>query len=52
MAVTALLAAACIVVAFVGEIIDQRILMGTLEWLVAAIAFNTLPLGVTIGGKK
>ena len=27
---------------FVGEIIDERILLGTLEWFVAAIAFNTL----------
>jgi hypothetical protein len=32
----------CIVLGFVGEIIDERILIGTLEWFVAAIAFNTL----------
>jgi len=32
----------CIVLGFVGELIDQRILIGTLEWFVAAIAFNTL----------
>jgi hypothetical protein len=25
-----------------SEIIDERILLGTLEWFVAAIAFNTL----------
>jgi hypothetical protein len=25
-----------------GKIIDERILLGTLEWFVAAIAFNTL----------
>ena len=37
-----ILALACIVLAFVGEIIDERILLGTLEWFVAAIAFNTL----------
>lgn len=36
------LALICIVLAFVGEIIDEKILMATLEWLVAAIAFNTL----------
>jgi hypothetical protein len=32
----------CIVLGFVGELIDERILIGTLEWFVAAIAFNTL----------
>jgi hypothetical protein len=37
-----ILALACIVFGFVGEIIDERILLGTLEWFVAAIAFNTL----------
>jgi hypothetical protein len=37
-----ILALACIVFGFVGEIIDERILFGTLEWFVAAIAFNTL----------
>jgi hypothetical protein len=37
-----ILALACIVLGFVGKIIDQRILLGTLEWFVAAIAFNTL----------
>lgn len=37
-----ILALACIVLAFVGEIIDERILLGTLEWFVAAIAFNAL----------
>ena len=36
------LALACIVLGFVGEIIDERVLLGTLEWLVAGIAFNTL----------
>jgi hypothetical protein len=37
-----ILGLACIVLAFVGEIVDERLLLGTLEWLVAAIAFNTL----------
>ena len=37
-----ILALACIVLGFVGELIDERILFGTLEWFVAAIAFNTL----------
>jgi hypothetical protein len=32
----------CIALAFVGEIVDERLLLGTLEWFVAAIAFNTL----------
>jgi hypothetical protein len=36
------LALACIVLAFVGEIVDERLLLGALEWFVAAIAFNTL----------
>jgi hypothetical protein len=53
MSLTALLAVVCIVLAFVGEIVDERLLLGTLEWLVAAIAFNTL--GVTFAlpfGRK
>ena len=37
-----ILALACIVLGFVGEIIDERILLRALEWFVAAIAFNTL----------
>jgi hypothetical protein len=37
-----ILALACIVFAFVGELVDERLLFGTLEWFVAAIAFNTL----------
>jgi hypothetical protein len=37
-----ILGLACIVLAFVGEIVDERLLLGTLEWFVAAIAFNTL----------
>lgn len=52
MSITALLALVCIVLGFVGEIIDEHILLGTLEWFVAAIAFNTLGVGFTIGGRK
>ena len=37
-----ILALACIFLGFVGEIIDEHILLGTLQWFVAAIAFNTL----------
>ena len=51
MSVTALLAIVCIIVAFVGEIVDERLLLGTLEWFVAAIAFNTLGVTYTFGRK-
>ena len=37
-----ILALVCIALGLVGEFIDQKILIGTLEWFVAAIAFNTL----------
>ena len=37
-----ILALVCIVLGFVGELVDEKILMGTLEWFVAAIAFNSL----------
>ena len=37
-----ILGLACIALGFIGEIVDERLLLGTLEWLVAAIAFNTL----------
>jgi predicted permease len=37
-----ILALLCIVLGFVGEFIDEKILIGTLEWFVAAIAFNTI----------
>jgi hypothetical protein len=37
-----ILALLCIGLGFVGELIDEKILIGTLEWFVAAIAFNTL----------
>jgi hypothetical protein len=44
MSVTALLALVCIVLGFVGELVDERLLLGTLEWFIAAIAFNTLSI--------
>ena len=37
-----ILALACIVLGFFGEIIGERILLGTLQWFVAAIAYTTL----------
>jgi len=52
MSITALLALVCIVLGFVGVIIDEQILMPALAWFVAAIAFNTLGVGYTIGGKS
>lgn len=36
------LALLCIVLGFVGAIIEEQILLPTLAWFVAAIAFNTL----------
>lgn len=52
MSLTALLAALCIALALIGEIIDERLLLGTLEWLIAAIALNTLRLDFTFGRKS
>jgi hypothetical protein len=52
MALTALLAVVAIVLGLVGEVIDQKILMGTLEWFVLAIALNTLGVTYSIGGKR
>lgn len=40
------LALLCIMLGFVGAIIDEMILLGALEWFVAAIAFNTLTVAV------
>jgi hypothetical protein len=51
MSLTAILALICIVLGFVGEVIDERILLGTLEWFVAAIAFNTLSVDYSFGRK-
>ena len=52
MLVTTILAVACLVLAFIGEAIDERLFFGTLEWLVAAVAFDTLAIGTSVGGKK
>jgi hypothetical protein len=46
-----LLALLAIILGFVGEVIDEKILMATLEWFVLAIALNTLgalPFGGTV----
>jgi hypothetical protein len=51
MSITALLALVCIVLGFVGAVIDEQILMPTLAWFVAAIAFNTLTVDYTFGRK-
>ena len=32
----------CIILGFVTGIAEEKILLGTLEWFIAAIAFNTL----------
>ena len=52
MSATALLALVCIVLGFVGVFIDEKILMGALEWFVAAIAFSTLPLTFNVGRHR
>ena len=52
MGLTALLALVCIVLGFVGAIIGEQILMPTLAWFVAAIAFNTLGVDYSLGRKS
>lgn len=52
MALTALFAVLCIVLAFIGEILDEKVLLGTLEWLVAAVAFALLDTPFSLGGRK
>lgn len=47
-----ILALVCIVLGFVGELVDERILLGTLEWFVAAIAFNSLGGLPGVFGKR
>ena len=32
----------CIIMGFIVGIVDEKILFGSLEWFVVAIAFNTL----------
>jgi hypothetical protein len=51
MGLTAILALVCIVLGFVGAVIDEQILIPTLAWFVAAIAFNTLGVDYTFGRK-
>jgi hypothetical protein len=51
MSLTALLALVCIVLGLIGPIIDEKILMGALEWFVLAIAFNTLTIDYSFGRK-
>jgi hypothetical protein len=51
MSITALLALVCIVLGLIGPIIDEKILMGALEWFVLAIAFNTLTVDYTFGRR-
>jgi hypothetical protein len=45
MTVGLLLAVLCILLGFVGAIVDEKILLGALEWFVAAIA-----IALTLGG--
>jgi hypothetical protein len=52
MSLTALLALVCIVLGFVGVIIEEQILMPALAWFVAAIAFNTLSVDYSFGRKN
>ena len=52
MTLTAIAALICIILGIVGTVIDEKILMATLEWFVLAIAFNTLGVGYSIGGRK
>jgi hypothetical protein len=52
MSITALLALVCIVLGLIGAVIDEKILLPALEWFVLAIAFNTLGLDFSIGGKS
>jgi hypothetical protein len=48
---TALLAIICIVFAFGLALFEGTFLFPPLVWLVAAIAFNTLGVGVVLGKK-
>jgi hypothetical protein len=49
---TALLALACIIIGFLVALFEGSFLFPPLVWLIAAIAFNTLGVGVTIGRKE
>jgi hypothetical protein len=52
MALTAILALICIVVGFIGFVIEEQLLMPGLAWFVLALAFNTLGIGYSIGGNR
>jgi hypothetical protein len=53
MALTALLALVCIIIGFVGFVLEEQILMPGLAWFVLAIAFNTLGVGYALPfGRK
>jgi hypothetical protein len=52
MALTAILALVCILLGLINAIIEEKILLGALEWFVLSIAFSVLPgFGLQIGGK-
>jgi hypothetical protein len=48
---TALLALVCIVIGFLIALFEGAFLFPPLVWFVAAIAFNTLGVGVVLGKK-
>lgn len=52
MRLTTALALVCIVLAFVGAIIEEKLLLDPLAWFVAAIAFNTLEVGYHLGRRS
>jgi hypothetical protein len=53
MSITALLALVCIALGLVGAVLEEKVLLGALEWFVLAIAFNTYGgVNVTFGGKR
>lgn len=52
MGITVLLAIVCIVLGFVSAALDEVLLLNSLGWFVAALAFNTLGADYTIGRKQ
>jgi hypothetical protein len=50
--ITLLLALVCVIVGLIGEVIDERLLLGTLEWFILALVFNTLEATYTIGKRS
>jgi hypothetical protein len=49
MALKLLLAAACIVLAFIAGFVDEDVLFSSLVWFVASIAFSLLPFDYKFG---